>query len=238
MACDSSMDSSVEGQCTCDGKIVKERSDTGKLAASLSCFECPKGQFAGLKWECDICENYAMEYMNIGGNWQCQCKTEEGFKKAGDDACVTQAEYDSLSSNVLGGDLKFSKRVTYSFLIDKEGNPTNNPITIQSEIYGQWFVKAAIGCNKDKDPQMCQALANLCVLQLYNESTVACEYIQDTIQTNAPDSNNQEFRESMPWIRYKEDPIQLLRTPLPENFKLKTSFSDDPKTYKVQYLTF
>jgi hypothetical protein len=42
----------------------------------------------------------------------------------------------------------------------------------------------------------------------------------------------------MPWIRYQEDAVQLLRSPLPEDFKLKTSFSEDEKMYKVQYLTF
>lgn len=42
----------------------------------------------------------------------------------------------------------------------------------------------------------------------------------------------------MPWIHYTEDPIQLLRTSLPADFKLKTSFSEDAATFKVQYLTF
>jgi hypothetical protein len=82
---------------------------------------------------------------------------------------------------VLGGDLKFSKRVTYSSLLDKEGAPTNVPVTITSQIFSEYFVKSAIGCNKNRDPIMCQSIANLCVLQLYNESTVACDYIYDTI---------------------------------------------------------
>jgi hypothetical protein len=42
----------------------------------------------------------------------------------------------------------------------------------------------------------------------------------------------------MPWIRYKENAVDLLRKPLPQNFKLKTSFTEDVKTFKVQYLTF
>ena len=77
---------------------------------------------------------------------------------------MTQEDYDELNANVLGGKLLFSKSVTYSFLVDKKEDPTNIPLTIQSEIFNQWFVKAAIGCNKNKDPQMCQAMANLCVL--------------------------------------------------------------------------
>ena len=42
----------------------------------------------------------------------------------------------------------------------------------------------------------------------------------------------------MPWIYYEEDPVTLLRASLPQEFKLKTSFSEDEATYKVQYLTF
>jgi hypothetical protein len=57
------MDLSVPGQCTCKGKkIINQRDDSGKQAASLSCVDCPDGQFAGLKWECKVCENYGMEY--------------------------------------------------------------------------------------------------------------------------------------------------------------------------------
>ena len=85
---------------------------------------------------------------------------------------------EDLAKNVLGGDLKFSKRVTYNFLLDKNTGARNNePVTINSEIFSQFFIKSAIGCNKDKNPLECQSLANLCVLQLYNENTVACEYI-------------------------------------------------------------
>lgn len=46
------------------------------------------------------------------------------------------------------------------------------------------------------------------------------------------------LREAMPWIYYQEDPLTLLRSSLPIEFKLKTSFSEDTAAYKVQYLTF
>jgi len=49
---------------------------------------------------------------------------------------VTTADREELAANVLGGDLKFSKRVTYNFLLDKNTGARNNePVTISSEIF-------------------------------------------------------------------------------------------------------
>jgi meckelin len=114
------MDSSIEGTCSCEGKIVKQRDASGKQLASLTCEECPPGEFAGLRWECAKCNSFKEEYVNQGGIWVCHCKSEGDYKRAGE-SCITEVQHDELAKNVLGGDLKFSKSVTYPFLLDKEG---------------------------------------------------------------------------------------------------------------------
>lgn len=47
-----------------------------------------------------------------------------------------------------------------------------------SDIFRQFYVPAAIGCKYKSDPKSCQTLANLCIMQLYNERTVACRLLK------------------------------------------------------------
>ena len=43
-----------------------------------------------------------------------------------------------------------------------------------SDVFVQFYYQSAVGCKYEKDQKQCQVLANLCVLQLYNEWTQAC----------------------------------------------------------------
>ena len=55
---------------------------------------------------------------------------------------------------------------------------------------------------------MCQVLANLCVLQLYNEDTIACRLFRDLQRNEANPSVQEPFyddegwREGLPWLYY------------------------------------
>ena len=70
-----------------------------------------------------------------------------------------------------------------------------------------YYLDAAVGCTKFKDVKKCQLLANLCVLQLYNEDAVACKLYKDTMNTLGTENieyyNNEGFKEgNMPWLYY------------------------------------
>ena len=59
---------------------------------------------------------------------------------------------------------------------------------------------------------MCQILANLCVLNLYNERTVACKLFQQLQKDETELSDQVTFykdegwKEGVPWLYYKQTP--------------------------------
>jgi hypothetical protein len=88
---------------------------------------------------------------------------------------------------------------------------------------------------------MCQALANLCVLSLYDQTNAACDFLNDDIGSRidiiATETNG--WREAVPYIQFKESATELLRkTVTADDFKLTTSFTEDPEANQVKYLTF
>lgn len=51
-----------------------------------------------------------------------------------------------------------------------------------SDILAQLYVKSAYRCKVEKSPKDCQALANLCVLNLYSQNRVSCALTEKLIQ--------------------------------------------------------
>jgi hypothetical protein len=64
-----------------------------------------------------------------------------------------------------------------------------------------------VGCWKDQAPEMCQVLANLCVLSLYDQKNAACDFLKDDIDTRLdtlPASSEIDgWREAVPYLQFK-----------------------------------
>jgi len=67
--------------------------------------------------------------------------------------------------------------VFYQDLVNSKG-PIESQAMESSDIFRQFYVAAAIGCKYNQDPKSCQTLANLCVMQLYNERTNVCRLLK------------------------------------------------------------
>lgn len=63
--------------------------------------------------------------------------------------------------------------ITYHDIVNSQGR-TGEPVTVESDVMSQFYFHSAIACKYHDDNQACQALMNLCILQLYNEQTLAC----------------------------------------------------------------
>jgi hypothetical protein len=62
--------------------------------------------------------------------------------------------------------------VTYYSIINSRGSV--DPDSVNSDIFRQFYIAAAVGCKYRQEPKACQNLANLCVLQLYDQTTQVC----------------------------------------------------------------
>jgi hypothetical protein len=89
-------------------------------------------------------------------------------------------------------------------------------ITQSSDVFSQFYAESAAGCKLNQDPKQCQVLANLCVLKLYNESSLECklfrEVILDIEDANAQGPQNlKDYEElgwtpGLPWLYYDQSP--------------------------------
>jgi hypothetical protein len=91
-----------------------------------------------------------------------------------------------------------------------------------SDIFRQFFVAAAVGCKYNNDPKSCQTVANLCIMQLYNERSNACKLLK-SVSANAPD------------IYLTQQPKDILSTSIDLTVQF-TNTNNDPS--RTQYLTY
>lgn len=168
-----------------------------------------------------------MTYAQTSPQWTCTCPTDEWTASA--DTCVSNADIASLSTLY---NIEYGRKITYYSVLD-----INNAITTQSlsysDTFNYYYYDAAIGCSIDEDPQKCEILANLCVLQLYSEQSTVC-LLFETIVANRTSSgtftesnsfyNDTNWVETMPWLYYSHSAPSVLEESGKVN--LQVSFSD------------
>ena len=59
--------------------------------------------------------------------------------------------------------------------IDRDGVAT---MALGSDVFDRFYLQSAVGCAYHSEQRWCQVLANLCVLQLYNERTIPCRFFR------------------------------------------------------------
>ena len=71
-------------------------------------------------------------------------------------------------------------------------------------------------CKYDKDLKSCQILANLCVLQLYREDSLACYLFKSITEERAANAISEDYPNSiwkadMPWLYYEKGALAEVR---------------------------
>ena len=186
----------VEYRCPA-GQRKEDRLDTGELdtlkdpassktpkaTGRITCVQCPSGQYPGPGWECKRCADPTKSYQPApnGDVWKPSCQCKPPFAPAGA-GCVSEDDRRALEGVVQGGDLEKSDVMRFRSVVDEEGELKSRyadwkPQEVNSEVLRQQFRLSAVGCWKHGRPQMCQALANLCVLTLYDRTSIPCDFL-------------------------------------------------------------
>lgn len=81
--------------------------------------------------------------------------------------------------------------------------------SLPSGVLNYYYSQAVIGCQTYKDPKQCQTLANLCVLNLYNQGTASCKQFQSIVKgvnklANAPFYADPGWQTGLPWLYYQQ----------------------------------
>ena len=88
--------------------------------------------------------------------------------------CVTDAQAAAISTDY---PTESAREIDYSSVETSSGSISSISVA-NSNTFSYLFLDAAVGCNSNKDPAKCNTLANLCVLQLYNEQATVCQLFQ------------------------------------------------------------
>ncbi|KAJ3194492.1 Meckelin [Irineochytrium annulatum] len=83
---------------------------------------------------------------------------------------------------------------------------------LTSDAFVRLFAKAATKCQTGWDEESCQVLGNLCVLQLYLQTSIACQFYQSLVASRVPSMFPSPFQRprDMPWLYYQEKPTTLI----------------------------
>ncbi|KXS22554.1 hypothetical protein M427DRAFT_141962 [Gonapodya prolifera JEL478] len=159
---------------------------TGAYLAQFTCQLCPPGSFPDANAEkCLSCDDPRTMFSSLAGSsYSCQC--DIGFSAAPQGPfCLTPAQTTSLATSFPSSS-RYST-VTFSFLLPA----TSAPVSFSSWTFSRIFPGAAARCRAyagsftslgsaavtdgiTSGPESCQALANLCVLQMYDQASDAC----------------------------------------------------------------
>ena len=135
--------------------------------------------------------------------WTCQCPSPDWSAAA--DSCVSTTDKNELNQ---GFPLEYAKQTTYYSLLDANNQLATRTLQY-SDLFNYYYYYAALGCWKDNHPQKCQILANLCVLQLYNERSTVCQLYQYITNNGSLVSDyykDEGWVQGVPWLYYKQKP--------------------------------
>lgn len=148
----------------------------------------------------------------------------------------------------LGGYLDaIANSVTYYSNTDENNLPLAEPFTVaESNLFKHFYLQSAIGCKNYQNIQDCQVLANLCVLQLYNEQTIVCNLFQSIVVESTPlrnstlaefYGNDNNLKEEAPWLYYAQTPQKLLKDSEPIDMVV-SFFTEVTDKSRVKELTY
>ena len=111
---------------------------------------------------------------------------------------------------------------------------------VNSDMLSFYYFNATLGCLEFDDPNACQLLANLCVVQMYNEDTKVCAALLEKMDSQVELANAQYqfngYKAYVPWIYYKETYLSVFDM---DRIKMRVSFDNQAPEYqlynKLQY---
>ena len=196
-----------------------ERDAFGAALPSKSCAACPPGravvrarvETAGAAFEadpyaCQACPDAAMSWDEDGTACACGAAfAQVGQSSAGRQSCVPLSDY-SRAEQLLG--VSFSSAALYAATF---GGVSGGPdtVTVDSLWLRHLLPRAATLCllhdGGAEARRACQALANLCVLALYDPAAPACAAYEAAYAARAKGRHGREdWPQDLPWLFYRD----------------------------------
>lgn len=186
---------SWSGDCTCGALGVAgthalvERSPTGSLLPAKECVACPNrtrvflqaAPLYGIAASAYVCAKCADPHASMTATGECVC--DAGYRAAGVLGVFPWATIsclpDTMATPLLTTYSEASAVSVSYYSVTRASAPstTTSIVGKTSKAFQHIFAAAAVGCAMRKpgtNSDACQALANLCVLQLYDAGSTVC----------------------------------------------------------------
>ena len=190
-----------------------------------------------------------MPSLSGAGGVDVVCRCLSGYQKRDhalgwwgrDTTCLEQTAYDAVKSYDTGS----ADTVTYRDLVGESGTKT-----VESKLFAQLLIASATGCRRAvradvaqprgqpllRGNEACQALANLCVLQMYDQEAPSCELYREMQLASETEVNEEsEWKARLPALYYTQGPTVYTSNDVPLRVSLKGEASR--LTYVLPTLT-
>ncbi|KAK3256385.1 hypothetical protein CYMTET_34478, partial [Cymbomonas tetramitiformis] len=204
----STLDKTV-GECVCTNAdaVLIEHDVVGMYLDSKECYTCPTNSWksttdASKCEECPMVEGtipaVSMEYNAATQKCVCPASLADGI------SCVAESSWETELEQQLGVNFATKSEITYYDVGDERTS-----IDVESWWLEENLVEATWNCTKYHDREACNSIANMCVLQMYDPSSVACAAYQELHDLR----RDQEYHASeiepavgwsytLPWLYY------------------------------------
>ena len=176
--------------------------------------------------------------MFVNSEGLCVCEPTNWI--ANGDGCIEKSEYAELDQ---GGwiDSEAYKTVFYRRVATLVGEVEE--ISQTSDLFDYFYLQAATGCKFDSNPQDCQVLANLCVLQQYSEISKACKMFRSIQATRQPSQRvefygDEGWKKQIPWLYYEKETGETLRGEPVPNLVASFTRKDTSNKARTDALTY
>jgi len=136
----------------------------------------------------------------IGSSGSCVCPAEYTLWNGN---CLLSSVYQTIVGQY---SIETASTVNYKQVYEtmaQKRKVTPSSQSVQSNIIYQQFFSSATKCKQTGDVTACNNLANMCVVQLYDEQSSACKLFDSIISTYVDDTNGYPgWRSGMPWLTY------------------------------------
>jgi hypothetical protein len=170
--CPQGVDAST-GECLCPANsAVIEKDFSGNYLTSKQCQMCPIGSFPGPSqpvYSCQACPTGKV-YDTSVKPWKCTCDLAS-YVTAGD-TCISISDSQFITSNY---PVNIAKSLTFNNEETLDKNIDGTLTIASSDTIDYLYLKSGFECLKFSKPTSCQTLANLCVLQLYDQNNPICK---------------------------------------------------------------
>lgn len=117
-----------------------------------------------------------------------------------------------------------------------------NSLTVPSDLINELYLNSVYNCISYENKKACQTFANLCVLQLYDESSTVCKLYSYLMSLRDLSSNinkvDKGSKLGLPWIYYKNSPSEILNNESKVNFDLSVDKNDPLMFYKLEFVVY